>query len=641
METQIPERRKLILAAVLCIAATFTAFGASVRYGFLMFDDPYLVVNNLTAHGPTPKHIIAAFTSYDPELYIPLTFVSYQINYLLSGLHPAMYHITNLVLHGLNAFLFGCIVLLMIRRERIALFFAVLYAVHPLNTESAVWIAARKDTLSTFFLFAAIVAYLRARETGEQRLSRKSVVLYILAALSKASVFTLPLVLPILDLLRDPQSFRWKESGKRMVPYFMIAGVTASVAFAGKTRVIGSSSLLETALMACKSTVFYLEKIFLPLKLTSIYPYQKAIVATSPDFIIPAVILAVLVAAAIILIRWTVWPTATGLLFLITLAPSYFNFHKGTEMFFAVDRYAYVAMIWILLLIAKGLSLVPASGKPLQKGLAAISGLLIACVIVLSYHQTEYWRNDETVFSHTLEYFPDSITARVSLSVWFRESGRLTDERRILEDGLQYKRHTALLLGIGSVDLREGKPDAAKKMFEEASAADPKNPEPYFYLASLSEQQGKVEEAVTLYAKAIELDPTYVAAMINLGAIELDRRNLPEAEKLLRSAVQWNPNSMEARMNLFQTLELQRKYDEAFPHLEAAYELDPENPDVLLDYGYRLSTRGRETKAKRVLRRLLTIDPSNHTALRLLKQLDPRWTPDNAAPPPAGNLAPL
>ncbi len=631
-----------ILAALLCVGATLLAFGASVTYGFLMFDDPYLVVNNLTSHGPTLRHIVAAFTSYDPELYIPLTFVSYQLNYLFAGLDPVMYHITNFVLHGLNAFLFGCIVLLILRREKLALFFGLLYAVHPLNTEAAVWIAARKDTLSTLFLFSSIVTYLSSRETGSRKSRSWSIVLYALASLSKASVFTLPLLLPLLDLLRDRQAFSWKKSARAMVPFLAIALATAVIALTGKLRVIGSSTVLETVLMAGKSTVFYLEKILWPVNLTTLYPYQKTITMLSPDFAIPAAIILILLVAVIIALRVTIWPAVTGLLFIITLAPSYFNFHKGTEMFFAVDRYAYVAMAWILLLIAKGVTEAEKRGKWLPQGLAVLGVATIFTAVVLSREQAKTWRNDETVFSHALQFFPESVTARVSLSVWFRESGRMADERAILEEGLPYSRHTALLLGLGSVSLREGKPAEAEQFFKEAMTADPQNPEPYFYLASLDEDRGRTDEAIAGYYKAIALDTSYVSAYNNLGAILLDRRELPEAEKLLQAAVKWNPNFMEGRMNLFQTLELQRKTDEAFPHLEAAYELSPDNPDILLDYGYRLSTRKRTSEAIRVLTHLLEIDPTNHTAQRILQQLVPGWKPaEIQAPRASGNMAPL
>ena len=627
MDSGFLSRRTLVIAATICIAAVFIVFGRSIGYGFLMFDDPYLVVNNLTAHGPTLVHLKAAFTSYDPELYIPLTLVSYQLNWLVSGLHPELYHVTNLILHGLNAFLFGLIVLLLIRRKGIALLFALIYAVHPQNTETAVWIAARKDTLSTLFLFGSIVQYLRYRDTNVTKHARLSIVLYVLAALSKASVFMLPVLLPFLDILRDGKIPERKAALRRSWPYFIVAILTAAVALYGKSRVVESSSMFATILMAAKSTVFYLQKLILPLNLTAIYPYTKPITATSPDFWVPALVLTGLGLASTAAIRKTRWPAVTLALFILTLAPSYFNFHKGVGIFFAVDRYVYVAMIWPLLLLAKATDEILHRRPALKRPATAIGILGLIAAGTLSTVQASYWRNDETVFSRALAAYPESVTARVSLSVWYRESGRINDEERVLREGLPYKRDTALLLGVGSVEARKGNVNEAEKLYREAMTADPENPEPHFYVGSLEEGKGNIQIAEAEYAKAIAMDESYVAAYNNLGAIYLDQNNFAEAEALFRKAITWNPNFLEGEMNLFQALEGLKRVDEAFPHLEKAYALDPENPDILLDYGYRLNTRGQKKKAVAILRHLMDIDPQNHAAERVLRSFDPTWKP--------------
>jgi hypothetical protein len=131
--------------------AACASFGGAVEYGFLNFDDSYLIYGNLAARAPTPAHIVQAFTTYDPELYIPVTLLSYQFNYLIAGLHGGFYHFTNIVLHGLTGFFVSYLVFLLLGRKRIALFCGALFVVHPINTEAAVWLSGRKDLLSSFF----------------------------------------------------------------------------------------------------------------------------------------------------------------------------------------------------------------------------------------------------------------------------------------------------------------------------------------------------------------------------------------------------------------------------------------------------------------------------------------------------------
>ncbi|MBI1934556.1 hypothetical protein HYS30_02715, partial [Candidatus Peregrinibacteria bacterium] len=80
--------------ALLLAAITFGVYGASLRNGFVEWDDGYLITENVHIRSITPLTLRHIFTTYDPELYIPLTFLSYQIDHLFWGLNPAGFHLT-------------------------------------------------------------------------------------------------------------------------------------------------------------------------------------------------------------------------------------------------------------------------------------------------------------------------------------------------------------------------------------------------------------------------------------------------------------------------------------------------------------------------------------------------------------------
>ncbi|MBI4129132.1 hypothetical protein HY464_00395, partial [Candidatus Peregrinibacteria bacterium] len=172
----------------LIIGLTFLVYGQSLGNAFVRWDDSMLIYENPIVREISWKSLKAAFTTYDPELYIPLTFLSYQIDYAIGGMHPFMFHLTNLVLHTLNAVLvFFLVTLLGIpshARGRnssnpspcplpwgegnggphfVAFAVATIWAIHPLNTEAVAWASARKDVLSTFFFLLSIILYLRYR----------------------------------------------------------------------------------------------------------------------------------------------------------------------------------------------------------------------------------------------------------------------------------------------------------------------------------------------------------------------------------------------------------------------------------------------------------------------------------------------
>lgn len=609
----------------LMLAAAFIVFGAAVGFGFLDFDDSYLIYGNLAARGPSLSHIVQAFTTFDPELYIPVTLLSYQFDYLIGGLGGGMHHFTNLVLHAFNGALVSYLIFLLLGRKRIALGCGLLFVLHPINTEAAVWLSGRKDVLSSSFYLAAMCLYLRYLYAGNRRLWAAALGLFALGLLAKVSILTLPVAILLLEVLMRERKEWTLRPVLDTVPFFAISGLFAVIAAFGKERVIGSSTLIETLLMAAKSTVFYLEKLIIPTNLSPIYPYLKAITISSPDFYVPVIIIATLGVIALLSLRKTKWIAVSGLLFVATLAPSFLNFHKGTMVFFAVDRYAYLPMVWLILLLAVGFSELTdrMHRKTVRQFFAVSLGFIAATFAATSMNQTKLWENDEMLFTHVLSLYPESVSARTSLAAVYRNQGRGVDEIEVLEDGLKIQKNVAYYTGIGSAAARQGKLDEAETLYGQARILDPTNPEPFFFLGSLEEQRGNAEKAVGYYKEAIRFDESYVAAYNNLGAVYQDQGKLPEAEEMFRKAVEWNPNFMEGLYNLFQILEMQKKRDEAFPYLIKAYELNPENSDITIGYAYRMNERGKKSAAIKALRYLLSVEPNNAAAKRYLQLLQP------------------
>ncbi len=618
-------RTEIGITLGLMLLAVFIVFGVAVGFGFLDFDDSYLIYGNLAARGPSLSHIKQAFTTFDPELYIPVTLLSYQFDYLLGGLSGGMHHFTNLVLHALNGALVSYLIFLLLGRKRIALGCGLLFVIHPINTEAAVWLSGRKDVLSSFFYLATMCVYLRYLYAGNRRLWTAALGLFVLGLLAKVSILTLPVAILLLEALMRERKEWTLRSLLDTVPFFALSGVFAMIAAVGKERVIGSTTLTETLLMAAKSTVFYLEKLIIPTNLSPIYPYLKAITISSPDFYVPLSIIAVVGIITLVTLQKTKWVAICSLLFLATLAPSFLNFHKGTMVFFAVDRYAYLPMVWLVLLLAVGFSEVVdrIRSRTVRQLQATVLGIIAATLAVMSMNQTKLWVNDEMLFSYVLTLYPGSVSARTSLAAVYRNQGRGVDEIEVLEEGLKIQKNIAYYTGIGSAAARQGKLDEAETLYGQARILDPTNPEPFFFLGSLEEQRGNADRAVGYYKEAIRFDESYVAAYNNLGAVYQDQGKLLEAEEMFRKAVEWNPNFMEGLYNLFQILEMQKKRDKAFPYLVKAYELNPENSDITIGYAYRMNERGKKSVAIKALRYLLSVEPGNNAAKRFLQQLQP------------------
>src|SRR5262245_48094400 len=128
-------RLRLALAALLFLTVLFV-FRPAVGCDFINFDDPAYVQNNPILHGSP----VEAFTTIHAGYWIPLTWLSYQVDYALGGLSPAGYHRTNVLLHALTAALLFLVLCRMTGSTGRSLVVAALFAFHPVQVESVAWV---------------------------------------------------------------------------------------------------------------------------------------------------------------------------------------------------------------------------------------------------------------------------------------------------------------------------------------------------------------------------------------------------------------------------------------------------------------------------------------------------------------------
>jgi 4-amino-4-deoxy-L-arabinose transferase-like glycosyltransferase len=248
-------RKSLIIITLV----TLLFYVPSLGNDFQAHDDTLLITENPTAQGLSIKNIRAAFSTFDPELYIPMTLITHQIEYSLFGLNPFFFHFTNLLLHIGSSILVTLIAYRLSKdRSRYPEIFAigtgVLFALHPLNTEAVAWAAARKDILSGFFFFASLWAYLKV--DSHKKWYVLSILLFALGLLSKISIVVLPVALLLIEDVRG----RRAGSLKRTAPFFGLSLIFGIVAMLGKQhQIIKLTNLCgRAALILCTTNTHLL-----------------------------------------------------------------------------------------------------------------------------------------------------------------------------------------------------------------------------------------------------------------------------------------------------------------------------------------------------------------------------------------------
>lgn len=255
---------------LLVAGASFAAFLPALNNHFVDWDDYGFVVDNQHFRGFGAEQLRWMFTADLLGHYQPLTWISYAIDYHIWGIADASgYHLTNNILHALNAALFYFLALRLLRLAfqvppkaesnglyRSAALAGLLFGVHPLRVESVAWVTERRDVLSVAFLLPCVLFYLRYA-TGKSRRwlwYAGSLAFLVLSLLSKAWGITLPLLLLVLDAypLRRVRTQTPRSDVRpawllilEKLPFFLIAAYFAERA--ARAQAAGQLTMLSLA----------------------------------------------------------------------------------------------------------------------------------------------------------------------------------------------------------------------------------------------------------------------------------------------------------------------------------------------------------------------------------------------------------
>src|SRR6266571_3362429 len=251
LPSALPQRCASWLVPVLIALVTFAAFLPALYNQFVNWDDDDNFLRNPHYRGLAWTHIRWMWTTHLGH-YIPLTWMTFGLDYLLWGMNPVGYHLTSLLLHAANAVVFFFVVHRILTQalpspsERgyalavSAGVAALVFAIHPLRVESVAWVTERRDVLSGLFYLVAILLYLRACEGGARGRGWYwlSMAAFVGALLSKSMVVNLPVVLLILDvypLRRLGGAVGWWSAPARRVyvekiPFVLLAAAASAIA---------------------------------------------------------------------------------------------------------------------------------------------------------------------------------------------------------------------------------------------------------------------------------------------------------------------------------------------------------------------------------------------------------------------------
>jgi tetratricopeptide (TPR) repeat protein len=589
---------------LLIATAGAAAYANSLRGEFILDDKTDIVENSTIRHlWPVQDLLVARSPGRAGLQSRPLVNASFALDYALGKLDPFSYHVTNLAIHLSAALLlFGIIrrtLLLapLARRPggsatRLALGVALLWTVHPLQTEAVTYVVQRYESLMGLFYLLALYAVIRcgtsAKPVGWAVLA---IVATVFALGCKEVSVSLPIIILLYDRALLGKSFRtaWR---RRWGLYLGLAAAWA-VFFAWQHQVPARPwagyhlGVTWDAYARSQPGVIlhYLHLSFWPGSLCLDYSWPVA--EQAGEIVPPLLLIAGLLGATVSAVfRRSAWGLLGGWFFLI-LAPTS-SVLPINDLAVEHRMYLPLAAVIAAVLLAGNLLLgnllrrlkLPWSGRGALHGTIA-TALVASATLALgvrTWLRNEDYRTNVTIWEDTVRQRPGNGRAQYNLGNALLRHGQLDKAVVHYEKALAAEPgHVGTHNNLGTALLRQGRLEEAIAHFQQALKTAPDNDEAHSNLGLAFSRTRRVDEAIAEYSRVVELRPDCAEARYYLGRALYRKGRISEAKSLIASTLRLEPNYADAHYDLARLLNDQGDLAGAVAHLCEASRLSPED----------------------------------------------------------------
>jgi protein O-mannosyl-transferase len=562
--TQKPKRKLIwrweqgsVLAAAMLAAIVFACYANSLGNGFV-FDDEFLVPAYSRAW--SFSHLVQTLL----DSYRPVRNASYAIDFFIWGGRPFGFHLTNVLIHAANAVLVFFLIRRFAVKARTAFLAALIFAVHPIQTDSVSYVSGRRDILFALFYLAAFHAYLSYRASRSRTFFALFLGFWALSLMSKEMAVSLPLVIFIWNfcelwgegngswLARSFQAAK-RAFGKDKWLYALLAAASLGFGFyvifflraSGRAGGAGleywGGSLYATVLTVIRVHMWYFKQLIYP---TPIAQYFGAFdISTSlldwRVLVALAVVGTVLAAGGAFLKKNRLMAFAVFSYFAALAPVSQIVPHHEL----LADHYLYLPIMSFSLLAALVVSALAQRGKQPRQIAYSVAGIFVVVFAVLTAARNRDWKDELSVWEANYKAAPNSPRASYNLG------------------GLYMTKN----------------PQKSEALLKESIASDPNFEPAYLALAKLYVAQKRIPEAESLIQQGLALigsetrsfvlrNPSLLRSQFRttLAAAKWEEGDHEATEQLLREAVglyPWNLSPYDALANLYHSQDRKKEED--------------------------------------------------------------------------------
>ena len=564
------------------------------------------------------------------QQYYPVAHTAFWILARAFGDGLLAYHIVNILLHAVSAWL----LVLILRRLDVpgAVLAGVIFALHPVHVESVAWITELKNTLSGVFYFAAALTYLAYEQRRRAGLYVAALALFALALLSKTVTATLPAALLVVIWWRHGR-LSWRRDILPLLPLVFMGALLGAVTVWFEGSIIGarggdfSFTPIERCLIAGRATWFYLSKLVWPADLMFIYPRWQVSQSAWWQYLFP--VSAVTLTALLWRARnWSRAPLAALLYFVITLAPALGFVNVYPFIFsFVADHFQYLASVGIIALASGAIATFASRQSGVARHTTAVVGVTLGIVLGgLTWQQSAQYVSAETLYRSTIDRNPGCWLAYANLGELLLRGSPDSVQRSVelSRKALQLRpEYAEAHYNLGLALEKLGRVDEAASEYRLALGYNPggRAAEAHQGLGRALQKSGKLEEAIAQHREALKSgQPT--ADMHNDLGIALAESGRPNDALLeFQSALQLDGGHVLARMNTANALLQLGRPQDAMTVYESLMQVLPESADLHYNAGAALTMLGRLDEAENQFVEVLRLDPRIDAARAQLERV--------------------
>jgi Tfp pilus assembly protein PilF len=602
------------------------------------FDDEFVIKNNRITQdlglfiSPSEAKAFTGHFEYPAFKMRYITYLTFALNYRMHGLHVAGYHILSLFIHTGNGILVYLFLLLTLRtpflknsfsgdRRLFALFIALVFACHPLQSQAVIYTWQRGVLLAAFFSLLALFTYGRGRllAVRSHGSGSRALALYLVSlACTAAAMKTKELAITLPVLICCYEFLFFDGPIKRRIAFlfpFLATMLIVPISFAGTDRLLegllgGMDDEMRqytTAALTREEYLFtqfrviltYLRLLFFPVNQSFDYDYP-----VFPSFFIPPVMLSFSVLLVVFFLG-------------VFLLSRYRTSHPTT-------RLISFGIFWFFITLSTESSVIPIIDVMMEYRmyLPAV-GAFIACAASAS-QAMKLWRFRGKATRKAIVSVCIAIAAFFSMAS-YAHHGLYESRIRLWEDAVRKapgKARTNYNLGH-AYDEGERLEEAAEH-YRRTITLDPSHDKARNNLGRIYHKMGLYSQAVEQFMSALELQPEDVSVRINLGHTYLALRKPYEALQQLNTALRLDPSYPQLHSGLGDAYLQKNMPQEAIKHFERSLKIDAERPAPFFGLGETYRASGEQEKAIPYYRKACAMGHGKSCGILILMGAAPR-----------------